>query len=890
MEPSVEYNSGETKESRPTEVCQPCEMAPSEFLTALWGNPPPGMVNVFVLPERESHWYREFSNIDRDLEKLAHKEVYTCVALAARKGGHFTKNNRIEEAKAAAIPGLWADIDVAHPVHKKHEQLPPSAERAMEVMAQLPYEPTLIVDSGHGLQYWWCFQKPWVFADQEEWAQARRVTQWWHQLIKDLFASEDWTTDSVFDLSRIMRVPGTWNNKDSGDRKQVTVVKDDGPRYVVTDFAKLIPEDFVASPPVAKLGITRGSRNGKQRRESKGSTAAPSRLVLRADAEPGSVRLEALLKAHPRFKLTWERARPDLTDQSASCYDMAIAGITLRAGWPDQEVVNGMISWRRMHDEDLKLREEYYDLTLAKAKAKKAGEKTSNHQNVNSTTMDSPREEPAGGSGSYPEEQRRKVILLNDEGLNIAACVHAVQISNNPPTLFSVSDGGSIGVLSHDQGMTGMEICTSDDTHLEIARRVHFVKWDKKGAESAAVPPVTLMNLVHRALRRELPRFDGFKRLPFLWDGALVTSPGYHPESGYYVDLPAGLDLSLSAESALMIIDEFFGEFPFQGPADKANAYSMILGFPLKSVGIAPGLFVDKPVSQTGASLLSQCLGWVIEGRTPAIVTQGRSMGELDKRMITKLRDHPGVIIFDNLTAVLDSDMAVSGMTDEWFGGRLLGSNKDALVPTRSLALMFTGNNVTATRDLLNRCLRCRLDANHPNPEMRTHFRHHLPGDVVDNRAMLVSAVSSIVQRWIEDGMPQGASVLGRFIEYTQAVAGLMTFVGIPHFDTNRRKMLTDSTPSWENLDGLVLRWWDKCGPDPVQSIDLVELAEELDLKGADERSRATSLSRRLGSALGQVFEVDGGVHVKLLESGRDEKGRAKRGLRYRLMELKPGS
>ena len=494
-------------------------------------------------------------------------------------------------------------------------------------------------------------------------------------------------------------------------------------------------------------------------------------------------------------------------------------------------------------------------------------------------------------SSSSSEDKRQQVTLTQDEGLNIAACVHALQISNKPPTLFSTSDGGSIAMLSRGQGRTGMETCTSDDTHLEIARRVHFVKLNKKGAASAAVPTVTLMHLVHRALRRELTRFDGFKRIPFLWDGALVTSPGYHSESGYYVDLPAGLDLTLSVESALKIIDDFFSEFPFQTPADRANAYSMILGFPLKPLGIAPGLFVDKPASQTGASLLCQCLGWVIEGRTPAIVTQGRSVGELDKRMITKLKNHPGVIIFDNLTAVMDSDMAASGITDEWFGGRLLGSNKDALVPTRSLALMFTGNNLTATRDLLNRCLRCRLDANHPNPEMRTHFRHHLPGDVADNRSMLVSAVSSIVQRWIEDGMPQGAAALGRFIEYTQAAAGLMTFVGMPHFNANRRQMLTESTPSWENPGVLVLRWWEKHGRDPVKSAELVELAEELDLKGTDQRSRATSLTQRLGHVLDQVYEVEDGVHVKLIESGgRDEEGRAKRGVWYRLMEVKPGS
>ena len=102
----------------------------------------------------------------------------------------------------------------------------------------------------------------------------------------------------------------------------------------------------------------------------------------------------------------------------------------------------------------------------------------------------------------------------------------------------------------------------------------------------------------------------------------------------------------------------------------------------------------------------------------------------------------------------------------------------------------------------------------------------------------------------------------------------------------NRGAMLNDTTPSWENLDTLILRWWEKHEAEPVRAIDLLDLAEELDLKGDTERSLATSLSRRLGHALGQVFDVEDGILVKLIESGRDKKGRAKQGLRYRLIRV----
>ena len=159
-----------------------------------------------------------------------------------------------------------------------------------------------------------------------------------------------------------MRLPGTFNNKVPGERKPVVVVLQDGPRYDLEDFLGLVPEDFAASTPPPEDQGNRGGRTGEQG----GMTA--SGLVLSPDAQPNLTRLEALLKADPKFRRTWEKNRPDMKDQSPSSYNMSIADIAIRAGWSDQEAVNAMIYWRRKHGHDLKLRENYYALTVAKAK------------------------------------------------------------------------------------------------------------------------------------------------------------------------------------------------------------------------------------------------------------------------------------------------------------------------------------------------------------------------------------------------------------------------------------------------------------------------------------------------------------------------------------------
>ena len=374
---------------------------PRQFLAALWGEKPPGMINIWMLPDQKSYWYPDLEKVNRDMQQHLHEEVYTGVALAKKEGTRFNTRSRVKEVDAAAIPGVWSDIDVFHPSEKVHKDkiLPGTVEQAQEVMAKLPHSPTLIVDSGHGLQYWWLLEEPWVFRDQGEWEQARRMTQWWHRITKELFHAMGWNTDSVFDLSRIMRLPGTFNNKIPEERKEVTVIKADGPRYSLNQFAELVPENFEASAPAPE------DRRGRRGRTSYNTASTTSSgLILDPNAEPGAVRLNALVKVDKKFHQSWDRNRPDLKDQSASSYNMSLADIAVRAGWPDQEVVNLMICWRRRHGEDLKLRENYYARTIAKAHEPMEREKVEEDQDVlddpQDAEEDAPEDQSAHSGGS----------------------------------------------------------------------------------------------------------------------------------------------------------------------------------------------------------------------------------------------------------------------------------------------------------------------------------------------------------------------------------------------------------------------------------------------------------------------------------------------------------
>ncbi len=78
-----------------------------------------------------------------------------------------------------------------------------------------------------------------------------------------------------------------------------------------------------------------------------------SSVVSLESAKLPTKKLEALLANVPKFKDSWERRRKDLTDQSASIYEMSLCNHATLAGWSAQEMLALCVEWRRKHGESL---------------------------------------------------------------------------------------------------------------------------------------------------------------------------------------------------------------------------------------------------------------------------------------------------------------------------------------------------------------------------------------------------------------------------------------------------------------------------------------------------------------------------------------------------------
>jgi hypothetical protein len=203
------------------------------FLDQLFGVCPPDLyVLIWQLGGKRSSWFT-VAQLDRAAEFAAGQEnVYVGAALSP---ANFGPKNRCESDRAAGIIGLWVDIDVKGPAHKE-AALPPTMGHATALALSLDIFPTIRVNSGHGLQAYWLFNEPWIFADDAERDQARRLVANFIAALRSNAGERGWKLDGVKDLARVLRVPGTINSKPKCPPVPVRLIDAAGPRYDRADL------------------------------------------------------------------------------------------------------------------------------------------------------------------------------------------------------------------------------------------------------------------------------------------------------------------------------------------------------------------------------------------------------------------------------------------------------------------------------------------------------------------------------------------------------------------------------------------------------------------------------------------------------------------------------
>lgn len=192
-------------------------MSAADFFQVLYGSSCPGFIPLWTRQSKATVWLpaNDISGIAYEAERLGNtQDVYFGVGVQRER---LDPSKRGGAESVIGIPGVWADIDIAGAGHAS-ENLPASYEQAVELAFEVGPAPSIIIDSGGGIQAWWVFPEPWIFSGDADREAAKILVRDFQTAIQARAAKRGWKIDSTYDLARVLRPPGTFNHKQAQRR------------------------------------------------------------------------------------------------------------------------------------------------------------------------------------------------------------------------------------------------------------------------------------------------------------------------------------------------------------------------------------------------------------------------------------------------------------------------------------------------------------------------------------------------------------------------------------------------------------------------------------------------------------------------------------------------
>jgi hypothetical protein len=386
----------------------------SPGLSASWCDSIDSAARLCVERAKTADAYFGFSlqSQERVLEEAA--RLGDAPVLSARRGYAST---------ATVVPGIALDFDHDTPARGKKKRYPPDREAVLGLIQRMPLVPTFMIGTGGGIHAHWCFREPFVIDNEEEREKVSASMRGWNALARMESLSLGFEIDSVYDLARVLRPPGTVNRKPCfapdgmpveffGERSEK--------RYNLDEF-----DPFVAIPDVSQTVPTRMELKG---------------IVYDANAIPAEALLHQSMIVQEQFRDVWEGRR---TFASQSELDCSLCFWAIKLGWPHQETVNLVIASRRRNGAKAKLRPDYFEKTISRAAANLAtfargGDELKRH----SATIASRIAEPSEIRPKLCRELSKNLYL--PEGRFIR---RVVKFGGDPPDYrLEMEDGSSISL------------------------------------------------------------------------------------------------------------------------------------------------------------------------------------------------------------------------------------------------------------------------------------------------------------------------------------------------------------------------------------------------------------------------------------------------------------
>ena len=299
-------------------------------------------------------------------------------------------------------------------------------------------------------------------------------------------------------------------------------------------------------------------------------------------------------------------------------------------------------------------------------------------------------------------------------------------------------------------------------------------------------------------------------------DGSILSAPGYDPATRLFYQPAPGFEMpeipdnptAKHVEASLSLLHEVLRDFPFADACtDYANALASILTIVARPLidGPVPIAIYDSPQQSTGKTLQASVSVLLATGESPDLSPAPSTPEEWRKGITARLEAGRAVVLFDNVTGVLEDGSLAAATTARIWSDRILGQSKQISLPVRS-TWMVTGNNVRVGGDLVTRCYPIRIDAKTSRPYERDNFAHpNIEEWVMTDRGPLVGAALTLCRAWVLAGRPAPDCPKMRFSKWRNVIGGILEHAGVAGFLGNLNKFYQSADtegPTWEAFIG----------------------------------------------------------------------------------------
>lgn len=217
--------------------------APLDFIRAKYGDTFQGCLSLWSKQTRLTQYFpaHELDRFAETVDQLSESEdVYVALSLQAEP---LDGSRRGSADGVIALPGFVADIDFSSAKGTK-KAYPSDLDEALKILRSFAHQPTWIIETGKGLHVHWDLSAPYFTALPEQRVQAARIWTAFQRLLIAHFRKYNRAIDSVGDLVRNYRLPGTLNHKLHPPRLVTVLQHNPENRYSLDNIRSSLAEFF----------------------------------------------------------------------------------------------------------------------------------------------------------------------------------------------------------------------------------------------------------------------------------------------------------------------------------------------------------------------------------------------------------------------------------------------------------------------------------------------------------------------------------------------------------------------------------------------------------------------------------------------------------------------